>query len=68
MAALSEKAKGKQRAIDPPEGAEDGSTRRNITIRFTDGHPDIVLTVDAKDSVRDVKRKVWHFKISMPYE
>lgn len=59
MVSLSEKAKGKQRAIDPPEEDEHGHpTRRNITIRFTDGRPDIILTVEAKDSVRDVKRKV----------
>lgn len=58
MATLSEKAKGKQRAVDLPDDAEEGSSGRSITIRFTDGYPDVVLTVEAEDHVRDVKRKV----------
>lgn len=69
MPALSDKAKGKQRAIDPLDdnsnsiGILSSSSRRNVTIRFTDGHPDIIITVEAKDSVRDVKRKVFALSI-----
>ncbi|KAG0700610.1 DUF2407 C-terminal domain-containing protein [Suillus ampliporus] len=44
---LSEKAKGKQRAIDP-----------DLTIRFTEGVPDLNLTVRPKDTVRDVKANI----------
>lgn len=53
---LSEKAKGKQRAIDPePEGEPDS---RSLTIRFTEGIPDLVLLLTSADAVRDVKAKV----------
>ena len=62
MTGLSEKAKGKQRAIDitPIEGNGQPPvpTQRPLTIRFTDGLPDLVLTLDAKDAVRDIKQKV----------
>ncbi|KAN0074663.1 DUF2407 C-terminal domain containing protein [Tylopilus felleus] len=47
---LSEKAKGKQRAI------EEGD--RHLTIRFTEGIPDLVLSVARTDTVRDVKAKI----------
>ena len=51
---LSEKAKGKQRAV------EDGSQvdSRTLTIRFTEGFPDLVLFISGTDTVRDVKAKV----------
>ena len=56
---LSEKAKGKQRAIDPELDGEPSRTdSRNLTIRFTEGIPDLVLFVTSKDAVRDVKAKV----------
>ncbi|KAG6330552.1 hypothetical protein ID866_8535 [Astraeus odoratus] len=53
---LSEKAKGKQRAIDPElSGLQDS---RDLTIRFTEGIPDLVLHVTDKDTIRDVKAKI----------
>jgi hypothetical protein len=56
---LSEKAKGKQRAIDPELDGEPSRTdSRNLTIRFTEGIPDLVLFVTSTDAVRDVKAKV----------
>jgi len=56
---LSEKAKGKQRAIDPELDGEPSRTdSRNLTIRFTEGIPDLVLFVTSTDAVRDVKAKI----------
>ncbi|KAG8214392.1 hypothetical protein J3R82DRAFT_9385 [Butyriboletus roseoflavus] len=56
---LSEKAKGKQRAIDPELDGEPSRTfSRNLTIRFTEGIPDLVLIVTSTDTVRDVKTKI----------
>lgn len=56
---LSEKAKGKQRAVDPELDDEPSQTdSRNLTIRFTEGIPDLVLFVTSTDTVRDVKTKV----------
>ncbi|KAG5645419.1 hypothetical protein DXG03_006243 [Asterophora parasitica] len=66
IAMLSEKAKGKQRAIDPVSGAEPSTVRsgspleqaRELVIRFTEGFPDLVVSVSQQDAVRDVKRKI----------
>ncbi|PPQ89697.1 hypothetical protein CVT25_014098 [Psilocybe cyanescens] len=71
---LSERAKGKQRAIDPlprdPEDIESGQssasgfqeaeeeTSRDLVIRFTEGAPDLTIHVDKLDSVRDVKQRI----------
>lgn len=56
---LSEKAKGKQRAVDPELDGEPSRTEsRNLTIRFTEGISDLVLFVTSTDAVRDVKTKV----------
>jgi hypothetical protein len=61
---LSEKAKGKQKAVEihvpNPEGHLLPTTRptRDLVVRFTEGIPDLILTVDQHDAVRDVKRKV----------
>lgn len=62
---LSEKAKGKQREIQPRPAAEDPVAQldpvkqtRELVIRFTEGIPDLVITVSDTDAVRDVKRKV----------
>ncbi|KIJ64588.1 hypothetical protein HYDPIDRAFT_111955 [Hydnomerulius pinastri MD-312] len=56
---LSEKAKGKQRAIDPEtKGSSVQQQSRDLTIRFTEGISDLVLHVTQKDSVRDVKAKI----------
>jgi len=60
---LSEKAKGKQRAVDPPDVRQGSSgTRpasRDLTIRFTEGGSDLIVHVDEKDTVKDVKQKVF---------
>lgn len=56
---LSEKAKGKQRAIEPAVDGEPSQTNsRNLTIRFTEGISDLILLVTNTDAVRDVKAKV----------
>lgn len=59
---LSEKAKGKQRELDPLLGQSSSSTppddSRDLTIRFTEGIPDFNLTVHTKDTVREVKANV----------
>jgi len=54
---LSEKAKGKQRAIEPPEEPE-LELSRDLVIRFTEGVEDLTLKVSQKDSIRDVKRNI----------
>lgn len=61
---LSDKAKGKQRAVEllpsPPEVVVESplDLTRDLVIRFTEGIPDLVVAVDQQDAVRDVKRKV----------
>ena len=61
MVGLSEKAKGKQRAIeqpDPLDGRPSVSAQRTVTIRFADGTPDLQLVIEVEDTVRRVKQKV----------
>jgi hypothetical protein len=64
MAPLSDKAKGKQRATEPPSlpaGSSQPSAPpapRNLIIRFTDGEPDLSLQLPANAIGRDVKRMV----------
>ena len=55
---LSDKAKGKQRAVDPIISDVPQTLSRELMVRFTEGIPDLVLRVEEKDSVRDVKLKV----------
>jgi len=56
---LSEKAKGKQRAVEHPvELDPEPATSRDLVIRFTEGIPDLVLNVSQKDSIRDVKKNI----------
>jgi hypothetical protein len=61
---LSEKAKGKQRAIDAEEqptseiDVREEAPRRVFTVRFTEGVPDLELSVGEKDTIREVKRQV----------
>lgn len=67
---LSDKAKGKQRAVETLENnrstsalpkappAEDDHLSRDLVVRFTEGFPDLTVTVEKEDFVRDVKRKV----------
>lgn len=60
---LSEKAKGKQRAVKelPPnqtQAVPTGILTKTLVIRFSEGIPDLTLQVSEKDAVRDVKRQV----------
>lgn len=65
---LSEKAKGKQRAVDLPTDTQAGPSRspgsadepatRELVIRFTEGAPDLTVSVGKEDTVRNVKRTV----------
>ncbi len=62
---LSEKAKGKQRAAAPfapeqlaTEQPPDSPPSKDLTIRFTEGIPDLTVQVAEKDTVRDVKDNV----------
>ena len=63
-APLSEKAKGKQRVVNPPDiGQGSSSTQpasRDLTIRFTEGGSDLIVHVVEKDTVKDVKQKVFY--------
>ena len=55
---LSEKAKGKQRAVEALDNAPATPPSKNLTIRFTEGVPDLTLQVAEKDTVKEVKAKV----------
>lgn len=62
---LSEKAKGKQRAVDlnplstvPAQAAPSEPPSLGLVIRFTEGIPDLICDVLEKDSIRDIKSKV----------
>lgn len=65
---LSEKAKGKQRAVDPPTDIFEGQisssvsqppeSSRDLVVRFTEGSPDLTISVEKDDTVRHVKRRV----------
>ncbi|TFK90537.1 hypothetical protein K466DRAFT_484587 [Polyporus arcularius HHB13444] len=55
-AALSEKAKGKRRAVESE--AATTPPAKDLTIRFTEGIPDLTLQVAEKDTVKDVKAKI----------
>lgn len=56
---LSAKAKCKQRAIDPEDGiakelsSELGPTE--VTVRFTEGIPDVTFALDTSYTVHDIK-------------
>ncbi|KAJ7745488.1 DUF2407 ubiquitin-like domain-containing protein [Mycena maculata] len=59
---LSEKAKGKQRAIDAPAAGQPSGPAplpsRDLVIRFTEGTPDLTVVVTQDDTLRDVKDMV----------
>ena len=48
---LSEKAKGKQRAVE----AESHKPTKELCIRFTEGFPDLTLQIGEQHCVRDIK-------------
>ncbi|KZT23399.1 hypothetical protein NEOLEDRAFT_1069434 [Neolentinus lepideus HHB14362 ss-1] len=56
---LSDKAKGKRRAIDsePQGGPSSVATSHDLTVRFTEGFQDLALQVKPGDTVRDVKKQ-----------
>lgn len=67
--ALSEKAKGKRRAVDADDEAASVSvtsnapdiskeSNRTFTVRFSEGVPDLEMTVGPSDTVREVQRRV----------
>lgn len=64
---LSEKAKGKQRAVDQEQGPSQESPAKDLVIRFTEGLPDLTLQIAESDAVRDVKRKVCRNVSYFPY-
>lgn len=55
---LSDKAKGKQRAIDDDDFETGPEQRRPITIRFTDHEPDLLLGVSRRDTIRELRALV----------
>ena len=57
---LSEKAKGKQRAVDPIIIKHDTPQEelKSLVIRFTEGVPDLTVHVGERDAVRAIKRTV----------
>ncbi|KAF9516473.1 hypothetical protein BS47DRAFT_1340811 [Hydnum rufescens UP504] len=60
MSGLSEKAKGKRRATEPDgdERAASVPQGRPLTIRFSEGIPDLHLVVGPSDNVRQIQRKI----------
>lgn len=67
---LSEKAKGKQRAVDDVDDLEAGGAadppQRTFTVLFTDGLPELELTVGETDTVKDVKTRVSPSSLPIP--
>jgi hypothetical protein len=57
---LSERAKGKQRAVDLPL-----ESSRELVVRFTEGAPDLTITVDKAESVKNVKKRVSPLQFSL---
>lgn len=55
---LSERAKGKQRKVELAPETHGAPPTRELTVRFTEGEPDLVLQIAEKDTVRDVKANV----------
>ncbi|KAJ7928515.1 DUF2407 C-terminal domain-containing protein [Mycena leptocephala] len=59
---LSEKAKGKQRAIDLPDEGQSSDPAplpsRDLVIRFTEGTPDLSVVVTEHDTLKDVKNMI----------
>ncbi|OBZ68645.1 DSC E3 ubiquitin ligase complex subunit 3 [Grifola frondosa] len=56
---LSEKAKGKQRAVEPESHElEPLAPTKDLIIRFTEGIPDLTIQVGERDAVRSVKGKI----------
>ncbi|KAG9121196.1 hypothetical protein FRC07_002957 [Ceratobasidium sp. 392] len=51
---LSEKARGKQRATNDDDTAEQEQSR-SVTIRFTEREPDLLVAVSSQETVRDLK-------------
>ena len=64
MPPLSEKARGKQRAVDAgPEGdleipAAPAPVHRDVRIRFSEGAHDLLLPVTAEETIKDIKAQV----------
>ncbi|KIM45045.1 hypothetical protein M413DRAFT_327737 [Hebeloma cylindrosporum] len=50
---LSERAKGKQRAT-----VDDEHSSRELVVRFTEGAPDLTISVNKAESVRNVKKRI----------
>ncbi|EJU06064.1 hypothetical protein DACRYDRAFT_73335 [Dacryopinax primogenitus] len=58
---MSEKARGKQRA--PLEELQNQAPRnRPITIRFTEGVPDLTLRIQEHDAIRDIKKQIREYR------
>lgn len=55
---LSERAKGKQRAVEPEDTVEDSSPTKSLIIRFTEGVPDLTVTIHEQDTVQSVRQNV----------
>lgn len=62
MTVLSEKAKGKQKAVELPQApatlASIQIPTRDLVVRFTEGFQDLTVPVNQQDAVRDVKQKI----------
>ncbi|KAK7681626.1 hypothetical protein QCA50_015359 [Cerrena zonata] len=55
---LSEKAKGKQRAVEPEDAVVEPRPAKSLIIRFTEGVRDLTVTVHEQDTVRSVKQNI----------
>ena len=62
MSGLSEKAKGKRRAVElPVDEAPEPPAERPLIIRFTEGLEDLRLALGRGDTVHALKKKVGEF-------
>lgn len=57
---LSEKAQGKQRAVEPQDDTSEsaGPSRKTLVVRFTEGFPDLTVAIQREDTIRELKRNV----------
>jgi hypothetical protein len=58
---LSEKAKGKQRAVDvvtSGDGEESASEVRNLVVRFSEGISDLIIPLRKGQKIGDIKKLV----------
>ena len=67
---VSAKARGKQRAISGSDSdshrdpAQETDENRRVVVRFTDGIPDLEISIHKSESTKELKRQVGPFLAS----